>query len=119
VAVKHEIRLNKSTPLPWLIGQDTDNPGVRYFALRDLLELPESDAEVREARSTIMRSDPVPAILEAQQPDRAWVKNGSGYSPEYRATVWSLLILVELGADPDEPRVRRSWTRYPICGNAE
>ena len=104
--MKHEIRLNNSNPLPWLIEKDTDNPGVRYFALRDLLELSESDAEVRAARSIIMRSGPVPAILEAQQPDGAWVKSGGGYSPKYRATVWSLLILAELGADPDEPRVR-------------
>jgi hypothetical protein len=25
-------------PLPWLLGPDPANPGVRYFALRDLDE---------------------------------------------------------------------------------
>ncbi|MGB7118046.1 MAG: hypothetical protein WBD56_18055, partial [Anaerolineales bacterium] len=50
---------------------------------------------------------PVPVILEAQEPFGAWVKHGSGYSPKYRATVWSLLILAELGADPDDPGIRK------------
>jgi hypothetical protein len=94
-------------PNHWLLEKDEKNPSVRYFALRDLLELPESDAEVRSARSAIMRSGPVPAILEAQHPSGAWAKEGSGYSPKYRATVWSLLILAELGTDPDEPHIRR------------
>jgi hypothetical protein len=34
--------------------------------------------------------------------------HGGGYSPKYRATVWSLLILAELGADPDEARIRKA-----------
>ena len=100
-------RMEKANPIHWLLEKDKENPGVRYFALRDLLELPGSDAEVQSAQSAIMRSGPVPVILEAQQPSGAWVKEGSGYSPKYRATVWSLLILAEMGADPEEPRIRR------------
>lgn len=92
----------------WLLEQDPHNPSVRYFALRDLLELPESDPEVLEAHAAIMRSGPVPAILAAQKPSGEWVKAGSGYSPKYRATVWSLLILAELGADPQDARIRKS-----------
>jgi hypothetical protein len=93
--------------IPWLLEEDERNPSVRYFALRDLLELPESDKEVRSAQSAIMGSGPVPAILEAQESSGAWAKEGSGYSPKYRATAWSLLILAELGADPEEPRIRK------------
>ncbi len=59
-----------------------------------------------------MRSGPVPAILEAEHPDGYWVKPGGGYSPKYRATSWSLLILAELGADPSEPRVRAGCEYY-------
>jgi hypothetical protein len=95
-----------ANPLPWLLEKDIDNPSVRFFALRDLLDLPESDPEVSVAGSAVMLSGAVPAILEAQEPDGTWVKPGCGYSPKYRGTVWSLLILAELGADPDEPRVR-------------
>ena len=39
-------------PLPWLLEPDPANPGVRYFALRDLLGQPEADPEVRKANHT-------------------------------------------------------------------
>jgi hypothetical protein len=102
-------------PLPWLLELDTENPGVRYFTLRDLLDRPEDDPEVREARAAIMTTGPVPAILDAQHPDGYWVKPGSGYAPKYRGTVWQIILLAELGlvlsevegADPSGERVRR------------
>jgi hypothetical protein len=84
--------MQKTNPLDWLLEEDKENPSVRYFALRDLLDLSESDVQVRTARSAIMNSGPMPIILEAQEPSGAWVKQGSGYSPKYRDTVWSLLI---------------------------
>jgi hypothetical protein len=34
--------------LNWLLEED--NPGVRYLALRDILELPETDQELIESR---------------------------------------------------------------------
>jgi len=94
-------------PLPWLLEPDPANPGVRYFALRDLLDRPEDDPEVREARAAIMTTGPVPTILDAQHPDGYWVKPGSGYAPKYRGTVWQIILLAELGADPADERVRR------------
>jgi hypothetical protein len=97
----------KANSISWLIEEDENNPSVRYFALRDLLELPESDAEVMETHAAIMRRGPVPVILAAQEPSGEWVKTGSGYSPKYRATVWSLLILAELGADSQDARIRK------------
>lgn len=99
--------MQKTNPLDWLLEMDKENPSVRFFALRDLLDMPESDVQVRAARSAIMRSGPVPIILEAQEQFGAWIMPGGGYSPKYRATVWSLLILAELGADPDEARIRK------------
>ncbi len=93
--------------IDWLLEKDDQNPGVRYFALKDLHGLPESDKDVRAAREAIMHTGPVPVILDAQEPSGYWVKTGSGYSPKYRASVWSVIILAELGANPDEPRVRK------------
>jgi hypothetical protein len=93
-------------PLPWLLEPDPANPGVRYFALRDLLDRPEDDPEVRQARAAIMTTGPVPAILDAQHADGYWVKPGSGYAPKYRGTVWQIIFLAELGADPADERVR-------------
>ena len=94
-------------PLPWLLESDPANPGVRPFALRELLDRPEDDPDVQAARAAIMKTGPVPAILDAQYPDGYWVKPGGGYSPKYRSTVWQIIFLAELGADPADERVRR------------
>jgi hypothetical protein len=94
-------------PLPWLLEEDLCSPSIRYFALRDLFDQSENDPEVQEARAAIMRSGPVPTILDAQEPEGYWVKTGGGYSPKYQGTVWQILLLAELGADPDDERVKR------------
>jgi hypothetical protein len=92
--------------LEWLLEDDPANPGVRYFALRDLRDLPPDDARVVAARAAVMQSGPVPGILAAQQPQGYWQKPGPGYSTKYRGTVWQLIQLDRLGADPADPRVR-------------
>jgi len=38
--------LLKDDPIPWLVESDPANPGVRYVALRELLDRPEDDLEV-------------------------------------------------------------------------
>ncbi len=38
----------------------TDNPGVRYFALRDLMDEPGDAPEVRRAQKAVMTKGPVP-----------------------------------------------------------
>jgi hypothetical protein len=91
-----ETSLLKADPTPWLL--ELDNPSVRYFTLTDLLERPQSDAEVWQAKAAIMTSEPVQKILDAQYPDGYWVKPGIGYSPKYRATVWQVIFLADLGA---------------------
>ena len=97
----------QADPLPWLLEPDPANPGVRYFALRDLLDRPADDPAVTAAQEAIMATGPVPAILDAQAPEGYWAKPGTGYSPKYRATSWQILFLAELGADPADARVRR------------
>jgi len=94
-------------PIPWLLKPDLDSPGVRYLALRELLDRLEDDPEAQTARAAIMTTGPAPAILDAQYPDGYWVKPGGGYSPKYRGTVWQIIFLAELGADPADERVRR------------
>lgn len=97
----------RGDPLPWLLEPDAENPAVRYFTLRDLLDRPEDDSEVRKAKAKIMKSGPVPAILKAQHPEGYWVKTGNSYSPKYQGGVWQIILLAELGADPSDKRVRR------------
>jgi len=93
-------------PLPWLL--EPDNPSVRYFVLRDLLDRPDTDPELRAARAAIMDSEPVRAILAARHPDGYWVKPGPGYSPSYTSTVWQVIFLADLGVDGAHPAIRQS-----------
>jgi hypothetical protein len=94
----------RGDPLPWLLADDT--PAVQHAALRDLLDRPPHDADVARARAAAMAADPIAAILAAQQPAGYWVKPGAGYAPKYRGTVWQLIFLDQLGADPADARVR-------------
>ena len=44
---KNQLRSNS---LPWLL--EFEDPGVRYLALRDVLELPAEDRELKSARKS-------------------------------------------------------------------
>ena len=94
----------RGDPLPWLL--DADTPAVRHLALRDLLGRPSGDPEVADARAAAMASDPIAAILAAQHPDGYWEKPGPGYATKYRGTVWQLIFLDQLGADPADGRIQ-------------
>jgi hypothetical protein len=90
----------RGDPVAWLLEED--NPSVRYFALRDILQLPHDDPELLDGQSAIMASKPVSDILAAQYPQGHWIKPDRGYSPKYRATVWQLMFLTQLGATRTE-----------------
>ncbi len=90
----------------WLLSPDPDNPGVRYFALKDLLDRPAGDLEVQAAQREVMIEGPVPVILAAQDAEGWWAKPGPGYWPKYQSTVWQVIFLSQLGADGSHPQVR-------------
>jgi len=90
----------------WLL--EKQDPGVRYFALRDLLGAPADDREVLAARQATVGHSPVREILAAQEQDGHWVKPGGGYSPKYTGTVWQVIFLGQFGADGFDRRVRRA-----------
>lgn len=92
-------------PLAWLLEADPVNPGVRYFALRDLLDRPPDDPDVRQAQAAVMATGPVPPILAAQAANGAW--GTSEDENGYHSTPWQLLCLADLGADPADERVQR------------
>jgi len=102
-----ETQLSGHDSLPWLLEDDATNPGVRYFALKDLVGKPADDPEVIGARRAVMCTGPVPALLEAQEAEGYWVKPGPGYFPQYRGTVWAVTMLAQLGADGANPRLHR------------
>ena len=99
--------LLRSDPTGWLLEES--NPSVRYYTLRDLLDLPEHDPQVVEAREGIMAGGPVPRILERQQPGGYWGKAEDFYiRAKYRGTVWNFILLAELGASGEDPRIRQA-----------
>jgi hypothetical protein len=98
----------KGDSLSWLLEPDPVNPGVRYFALKDLLGKSEHDPEVVFARDEVMNSGPVPIILASQHTDGYWFKPGPGYSPRHRGTTWRLIQLALLGADGSDPCIQQA-----------
>jgi hypothetical protein len=94
----------RADPLPWLL--DPSTPAVRAATLQRIVGLPADSPHVVEARTAAMEADPIRSILDAQEPEGWWVKPGPGYSPKYRSTVWNLIFLEQLGADPEHPGVR-------------
>jgi len=112
----------KADPTDWLLEPDGStepssraqaeglaevNPSVRYFTLTDILDRVATDPEVQEAKAAIMDSATVREILAAQHPDGYWKKKGTGYFPQYKGTVWQLMLLAELGVDGEDERVLR------------
>ncbi|NMC78306.1 MAG: nitrogen fixation protein NifH, partial [Chloroflexi bacterium] len=71
---------------------------MRYLALRDLLDVPADDPELHAARQLAYRAGPIATVLEAMDETGYWVAPGPGYNPKYRATVWSIILLAQLGA---------------------
>jgi len=96
----------RGDPLPWLL--DPETPPVRAATLQRLLDRPTDDPDVISARAAAMACDPIAAILAAQSAQGWWVKPGPGYAPKYTGTVWSLIFLDQLGADPADEGIRRA-----------
>ena len=96
----------KTNPTDWLL--EKNNPSIRYFTLRDILEKPKEDLELREARQEIMKTGLVPVILAKQQKEGYWETAENFYTAKYKGTVWQLLILAELGADIADVNIRKA-----------
>jgi len=84
----------------WLLNSDSAN--VRYLAMRDLLDLPSDDKKLKAARKSAHREGEIAGVLDCMEEEGYWVKPGAGYQPIYRSTVWSVVLLAELGASVTE-----------------
>jgi hypothetical protein len=86
----------KADATDWLLEED--NPSVRYFVLKDILDRPEDDTEVLTARQQIMQTGVVPKILEKQREPAYLQTYPRFYTFKYKGLVWSLIALAESGA---------------------
>jgi len=89
----------------WLLKNE--NPGVRYWTLTDILEKSKSDAEAVAALNGIESWDPIAEYLREQHPAGYWGDGEDVYWPKWRATVWALMLLAELGVPRTNPSITR------------
>ncbi|MCC6801601.1 MAG: nitrogen fixation protein NifH [Anaerolineae bacterium] len=82
--------------LNWLL--ETGDPGVRYLALRDLADCSDDDSDLLNALDAAHHAGAIPAILANMSEAGYWAEPGPGYDPKYRSTVWSIILLAQLGA---------------------
>ena len=99
----------KGDSLSWLLEKDT--PEIRYLALRDLIQCPDEDTELRRARRHAHAQGPIAAVLDGMEKEGYWVEPGPGYNPKYRSTVWAIILLAQLGASiHEDKRIAQSCT---------
>jgi hypothetical protein len=83
--------------LNWLF--EPADIGVRYLALRDLVKA--DAAELDSAKNAAHKEGPIAAVLAKMNKEGYWVEPGAGYNPKYNGTVWSVILLAQLGASLD------------------
>jgi len=86
--------MRHNNSLQWLL--EPDDVGVRYLALRDLASA--GADELTNARKQAHVEGSIARVLEKMHAEGYWEKPGAGYSPKYTGTVWSVILLAQLGA---------------------
>lgn len=97
--------LGKNT-IRWLL--ERQNPSVRYFTLRELLDRTDSDPEVRATKEAVPNSKLLTKILSKQNLQGFWGDSDSPYHPKYKSSYWQIMILGQLGMDKNDERVQRA-----------
>ena len=95
--------------LDWLL--EPNGSGIDYLVMRDLTDTGEK--ELTAVRTRVHREGPIANILYKMNPEGYWEKPGPGYLPKYTSTVWSLLLLSQLGASIDaDERISKACSYY-------
>lgn len=100
----------KGDTISWLL--EDNNPGIRYLAMRDLLDTPANETTMIAARELAHREGPIATILSKMNDDGFWVTPGHGYLPKYYSSVWSLITLAQLGAKIEQDQRIKKACRY-------
>jgi hypothetical protein len=96
-----------SDPTDWLLEEN--NPSVRHFTLKNILDKTEDDLEVEESRKNIMKIGVVPKILAKQESGGYWgIPENFYLRGKYKGTSWQLIILAELGTDGNDERIKKT-----------
>jgi hypothetical protein len=98
MSLKNQLR---SDSLPWLL--ESENPGVRYLAMRDLLDLSPDDKQLKTARKSAHKEGAIAHVLSKMNEEGYWQRAGTG---------WALLLLAQLGASVKEDKRIRLACKY-------
>lgn len=90
-----------SSVIAWLLDSD---PSIRWQVMRDLTGAPA--AEVAAERARVATEGWGARLLALQAPDGRW--GGAAWNRGWNATMHGLLLLRELGLDPDSDEARRA-----------
>jgi hypothetical protein len=85
---------NSVSALEWLL--EPDEIGVKYLALRDISCA--GPDELIEAQKKAHFEGPIARVLSNMNAAGYWEQPGAGYYPKYTGTVWSIILLSQLGA---------------------
>lgn len=94
------------TVIDWLLDSD---PAIRWQVRRDLLDEP-ADA-VAQDRARVAHEGWGAELLALQDERGYWGGDEYGEKGDRRSTTWTLHLLRRLGAEPDDPVVRRAVER--------
>ena len=87
----------KEKTLAWQL--EPEDIGVKYLAMRDLTR---SDAgELTQIKKRAHAEGPIAVVLAKMEKEGYWSRPGAGYNPKYFGTVWSMILLSQLGASID------------------
>jgi len=93
-------KLLKADPTDWLLEEA--DPGVRYLALRDIVDA--SEKEVKTARKKAHREGPIATIQDNMNPEGWWLHPGYVYNPKCQGTSWSIISLAQMGGSIEEDK---------------
>jgi hypothetical protein len=90
----------------WLL--EGENPSIRYFALRDLLDRRKGDTEIQATKAAIPTSKIVAKMFSRQRAMGYWEDPVNPYHPKYKSSYWQVMILGQLGMDRSDERVGKA-----------
>jgi hypothetical protein len=92
---------SRSAAVHWLLESD---PSIRWQAMRDLAEAPAE--EIAAERAKVATEGAGARLLALQAPDGRWA--GTAWNRGWDSTMHALMLLREMGLDPDGDAARRA-----------
>lgn len=96
--------------IEWLLK--SENPAIRYWTLTDILGRPKTDSEIVSLRSKIASSAPIAEYLREQDPAGYWADGEDVYWPKWKATIWPLILLAEMGVPGTNLSIKKASEHF-------